>query len=68
MKKLFAIAFAIIAMCSCTGNGCSRSVDSTDSARVDTTIVTDTLSNDSVNKLDTANVDSAMDFSMVCPD
>ena len=68
MKKLFIFAFAIIALCSSCGNGCSRSVDSSDSARVDTTIVTDTLSKDSVNKSDTANVDSIVEFSMVCPD
>lgn len=68
MKKLFILAFAIIALASCGGNGCSRSVDSSDSARVDTTIVTDTLSKDSVNNLDTASIDSATDFSMVCPD
>ena len=61
--------FAIIAfLASCGGNGCSRSVDSSDSARVDTTIVTDTLAKDSVNKLDTANVDSSTDYSMICPD
>ena len=49
MKKLF--AFAIIALlASCGGSGCSRSVDSLDSTRVDTTIVTDTFNNDSVNK------------------
>lgn len=68
MKKLFIFAFAIIALCSSCGNGCSRSVDSSDSVRVDTTIVTDTLAKDSVNKLDTANVDSIVEFSMVCPD
>lgn len=68
MKKLFIFAFAIIALCSSCGNGCSRSADSSDSARVDTTIVTDTLAKDSVSKLDTANVDSTVDFSMVCPD
>jgi len=56
MKKLF--IFAIIAfLASCGGNGCSRSVDSSDSARVDTTVV-DTLSKDSVNNLDLVNVDS----------
>ena len=67
MKKLF--VFAIIAfLASCGGNGCSRSVDSSDSTRVDTTIVTDTLAKDSVNKSDTANVDSTVNFSMVCPD
>lgn len=67
MKKLF--IFAIIAfLASCGGNGCSRLVDSSDSARVDTTIVTDTLAKDSVNKLDTTNIDSSMDYSMICPD
>ncbi len=67
MKKLF--VFAIIAfLASCGGNGCSRSVDSSDSARVDTTIVTDTLVKDSVNKLDNTNIDSTMDLSMICTD
>ena len=67
MKKLF--VFAIIAfLASCGGNGCSRSVDSSDSARVDTTIVTDTLVKDSVNKLDNTNIDSTMDLSMSCTD
>lgn len=56
MKKLIIFAFAIIALASCSGGG-SKSVDS--SNRVDSTIVSD-----SVNKVDTANVDS----SMVCPD
>ena len=68
MKKLFIFAFAIIALYSSCGNGCSRLVDSSDSVRVDTTIVTDTLAKDSVNKSDTANVDSIVEFSMVCPD
>ena len=68
MKKLFISAFAIMALWSRCGNGCSRSVDSSESARVDTPIVTDTLAKDSVNKLDTANVDSIVEFSMVCPD
>ena len=67
MKKLF--VFAIIAfLASCGGNGCSRSVDSSDSARVDTTIVTDTLVKDSVNKLDNTNIVSTMDLSMICTD
>ena len=47
MKKLLIFAFAIIAMCSCTSNGCSRqqscqndsdtvvTVDSVDSVQVD---------------------------------
>ena len=68
MKKLFIFAFAIIALCSSCGNGCSRSADSSDSARVDTTIVTDTLAKDSVNKVDSANVDSIVEFSMGCAD
>lgn len=68
MKKLFIFAFAIIALCSSCGNGCSRSADSSDSARVDTTIVTDTLVKDSVNKLDNTNIDSTMDLSMICTD
>lgn len=57
MKKLFVLAFAIIALASCGGNGCSRSIDSSDSARVDTTVI-DTLSKDSVNNLDSVSVDS----------
>lgn len=57
MKKLFVLAFAIIALASCSGNGCSRSIDSSDSARVDTTVI-DTLSKDSVNNLDSVSVDS----------
>lgn len=55
MKKFF--IFAIIALlASCGGNGCSRSNGSSDG--VDTTVVTDTLNKDSVNKLDSVNVDS----------
>lgn len=57
MKKLFVLAFAIIALASCGGNGCSRSIDSSDSVRVDTTVI-DTLSKDSVNNLDSVSVDS----------
>jgi ABC-type oligopeptide transport system substrate-binding subunit len=53
MKKLFAIAFAIIALASCSGNGCSRSESTSDS----TTVV------DTINKVDTLTTDST-----VCPD
>ena len=52
MKKLFISAFAIIALCSSCGNGCSRSVDTVDSTSVDSLVT------DSVNVLDSANVDS----------
>lgn len=55
MKKLFILAFAIIALASCSGNGCSRFVDSSDSVRA---TVTDTLSKDSVNNLDSVSIDS----------
>lgn len=58
MKKLFISAFAIIALCSSCGNGCSRSVDTVDSTNVDSLVT------DSVNVLDSANVDS----SFVCCD
>lgn len=58
MKKLFISAFAIIALCSSCGNGCSRSVDTVDSTSVDSLVT------DSVNVLDSANVDS----SFVCCD
>ena len=57
MKKLFISAFAIITLCSSCGNGCSRSVDSTS---------VDSLVTDSVNVLDSANVDSSVNF--VCCD
>ena len=60
MKKLFISAFAIIALCSSCGNGCSRSVDTVDSTSVDSLVT------DSVNVLDSANVDSFDAF--VCCD
>lgn len=60
MKKLFISAFAIIALCSSCGNGCSRSVDTVDSTSVDSLVT------DSVNVLDSANVDSSINF--VCCD
>lgn len=60
MKKLFVFAFAIIALCSSCGNGCSRTTDSVDSTSVDTCITVD-----SANTVD--SVDSTS-FSMVCPD
>ena len=60
MKKLFVFAFAIIALCSSCGNGCSRTSDSVDSTSVDTCITVD-----SANTVD--SVDSTS-FSMVCPD
>ena len=60
MKKLFIFAFAIIALCSSCGNGCSRSVDTVDSTSVDSLVT------DSVNVLDSANVDSSDAF--VCCD
>ena len=60
MKKLFISAFAIIALCSSCGNGCSRSVDTVDSTSVDSLVT------DSVNVLDSANVDSSDAF--VCYD
>ena len=60
MKKLFISAFAIIALCSSCGNGCSRSVDTVDSTSVDSLVT------DSVNVLDSANVDSSDVF--VCCD
>ncbi len=60
MKKLFISAFAIIALCSSCGNGCSRSVDTVDSTSVDSLVT------DSVNVLDSANVDSSVTF--VCCD
>lgn len=62
MKKLIAFAFAIIALYSCSGNGCSRSVtESEDSVKVDTTIV-------DTNKVDTAHSIDTATFDMVCPD
>lgn len=57
MKKLFVFAFAIIALCSSCGNGCSRTSDSVDSTSVDTCITVDSAD----------SVDSTS-FSMVCPD
>ena len=60
MKKLFIFAFAIIALCSSCGNGCSRTSDSVDSTSVDTCITVD--STDTVNSVDSTS------FSMVCPD
>lgn len=59
MKKLFIFAFAIIALCSSCGNGCSRTTDSVDSTSVDTC---DTVDVDTVNSVDSTS------FSMVCPD
>ena len=50
MKKLFISAFAIIALCSSCGNGCSRSVDTVDSTSVDSLVT------DSVNVLDRKSV------------
>lgn len=57
MKKLFVFAFAIIALCSSCGNGCSRTTGSVDSTSVDTCDTVDT-----VNSVDSTS------FSMVCPD
>lgn len=62
MKKLFISAFAIIALCSSCGNGCSRSVDTVDSTSVDSLVT------DSVNVLDSANVDSSNKVAFVCCD
>lgn len=62
MKKLFISAFAIIALCSSCGNGCSRSVDTVDSTSVDSLVT------DSVNVLDSANVDSSNEVGFVCCD
>lgn len=62
MKKLFISAFAIIALCSSCGNGCSRSVDTVDSTSVDSLVT------DSVNVLDSANVDSSNEVAFVCCD
>ena len=60
MKKLFIFAFAIIALCSSCGNGCSRTPDSVDSTSVDTCITVDSA--DTVDSVDSTS------FSMVCPD
>nr|DAG87701.1 MAG TPA: protein of unknown function (DUF4969) [Crassvirales sp.] len=62
MKKLFVFAFAIIALCSSCGNGCSRTTDSVDSTSVDTCITVDSAKVDTVNSVDSTS------FSMVCPD
>ena len=67
MKKLFVFAFAIIALCSSCGNGCSRTTDSVDSTSVDTCITADSAAVDSV-KADTVNSVDSTSFSMVCPD
>ena len=62
MRKLFIFAFAIIALCSCCGNGCSRTTDSVDSTSVDTCDTVDSAKVDTVNSVDSTS------FSMVCPD
>ena len=62
MKKLFVFAFAIIALCSSCGNGCSRTSDSVDSTSVDTCITVDSAKVDSADSVDSTS------FSMVCPD
>lgn len=62
MKKLFVLAFAIIALCSSCGNGCSRTTDSVDSTSVDTCVTVDSAKADTVNSVDSTS------FSMVCPD
>ena len=62
MKKLFVFAFAIIALCSSCGNGCSRTSDSVDSTSVDTCVTVDSAEVDTVDSVDSAS------FSMVCPD
>ena len=62
MKKLFIFAFAIIALCSSCGNGCSRTTDSVDSTSVDTCDTVDSVKVDTVNSVDSTS------FSMVCPD
>lgn len=62
MKKLFVFAFAIIALCSSCGNGCSRTTDSVDSTSVDTCVTVDSAKADTVNSVDSTS------FSMVCPD
>lgn len=67
MKKLFVFAFAIIALCSSCGNGCSRTTDSVDSTAVDTCVTVDSATVDSV-KADTVNSVDSTSFSMVCPD
>ncbi len=67
MKKLFVFAFAIIALCSSCGSGCSRTADSVDSTSVDTCITVDSTLVDSA-KIDTVNSVDSTSFSMVCPD
>ena len=62
MKKLFIFAFAIIALCSSCGNGCSRTADSVDSTSVYTCDTVDSVKVDTVDSVDSAS------FSMVCPD
>lgn len=62
MKKLFVFAFAIIALCSSCGNGCSRTSDSVDSTSVDTCVTVDSAKVDTVDSVDSTS------FSMVCPD
>ena len=62
MKKLFIFAFAIIALCSSCGNGCSRTTDSVDSTSVDTCVTVDSAKVDTVDSVDSTS------FSMVCPD
>ena len=62
MKKLFIFAFAIIALCSSCGNGCSRTSDSVDSTSVDTCVTVDSAKVDTVDSVDSTS------FSMVCPD
>ena len=62
MKKLFVFAFAIIALCSSCGHGCSRTTDSVDSTSVDTCDTVDSVKVDTVNSVDSTS------FSMVCPD
>lgn len=62
MKKLFVFAFAIIALCSSCGNGCSRTSDSVDSTSVDTCITVDSAEVDTVDSVDSTS------FSMVCLD
>ena len=62
MKKLFVFAFAIIALCSRCGNGCSRTSDSVDSTSVDTCVTVDSAKVDTVDSVDSTS------FSMVCPD
>ena len=62
MKKLFVFAFAIIALCSSCGNGCSRTSDSVDSTSVDTCVTVGSAEVDTVDSVDSTS------FSMVCPD